>query len=60
MKNSQGVINGMLTKLYGKPEKLKEFMSDKTEAQKIAGRSHLRTLKIIRGSNGRGNKPAKG
>jgi len=59
MKNSQGVINGMLTKLYGKPEKLKAYMADKTEAQKIAGRGHLRTLKIIRGRNGRGNKPVK-
>lgn len=46
--NSQGVINGTVTKLANQPEKLKAYMADKTEQQKQAARSHLKTVNALK------------
>lgn len=43
----QSVINGQVTKLANQPEKLAEYMKDKTEEQKRQARSHLRTVKAL-------------
>ena len=47
--NSQGVLNGKITKLSNQPEKLKELMSDKTDKQKEGGRCHLKTVLALKG-----------
>ena len=47
--NSQGVLNGKITKLSNQPDKLKELMSDKTDKQKELGRCHLKTVLALRG-----------
>lgn len=46
---SQGRINGQVTRLANKPEKLKEFMKDKTEDEKKQARCHLKTVLKLRG-----------
>lgn len=44
----QPVINGMVTKLANQPEKLKAYMADKSEKQKQAARSHLKTVLALK------------
>lgn len=46
---SQGQINGQVTKLANQPEKLKEFMKDKTEDEKKQARCHLKTVMSLKG-----------
>jgi len=43
-----GWINAQVTKLADSPEKLAEFMADKTEQEKRAVRAHLRTVKALK------------
>lgn len=49
MRESQGVINGRCVQLIGKPEQLKSYMTDKTDEQKRQARSHLMTVRALRG-----------
>ena len=46
---SQGVINGVITRLASNPEQLKAYMAGKSHKQKEAGRCHLRTVLALRG-----------
>lgn len=46
---SQGIINGQVTKLANQPEKLAEYMKDKTDEEKRLARSHLKTVLALRG-----------
>ncbi len=44
---NQGCINGQITKLANDKERVKEFMSDKTDKQKKAGRIHFKMIKFM-------------
>ncbi len=47
MSESQGMINGQITKLANRPDELKLFMKDKSDEQKKNGRIHLKMLKYL-------------
>lgn len=47
--NNQGCINGQVTKLANQPEKLKEFMIDKSDEQKKQARLHLKMVNHLKG-----------
>lgn len=48
MADSQGVINGQVTKLSDNPKALAEYMKYKTDEQKRQARSHLKTVKALK------------
>jgi hypothetical protein len=45
---TQGQINGQVTKLANQPEKLKQFMADKSDEEKRQARCHLKTVLALR------------
>lgn len=48
-----GLINGQVTKLANQPEKLAEYMKDKTDEEKRQARNHLKTIKALRNKHGK-------
>ncbi len=51
--NNQGVINGRITKLANNPDKLKEFMQEKTQEQQRLGRIHYKMVQMLRKKAGK-------
>ncbi len=43
-KNNQGVINGRMSRLIDKPDKLAEYAETLTQAQRDLARAHVKTL----------------
>lgn len=52
-KDNQGVINGRITRLSGRPDKLAEYALTLTPAQREIARNHLKT--VLRVKNAKNN-----